>query len=253
MPLPPLHIHYQDSRLVVVEKPSGWLVHRSNIDRHEHRILVQALRDQIGQRVHPAHRLDKGTSGLLLCALDPDAARQLGQQFAQQQVSKTYLAVVRGWPPPAGRIDHPLTEEADAYEDSCDDNSAAANVAFAASTEFRRLATVELDVAVDRYPKSRYALVELHPLTGRRHQLRRHMKHIAHPIIGDATHGKGIHNRFFQRQFDSHRLLLACTALTFSHPDTGQPLKIAAPPDTSFTKVLGALGWSALSEMAERA
>ncbi|CAG0985121.1 partial tRNA pseudouridine synthase C, partial [Rhodocyclaceae bacterium] len=109
---------------------------------------------------------------------------------------------------------------------------------------YRRLAAVELPVAVDRYPTSRYALVALHPETGRQHQLRRHLKHIAHPIIGDATHGKGRHNRYFQQRFGCARLLLACTKMALRHPD-GRMLTIGTPPGDGFAKVIGELGWLA--------
>lgn len=234
----PLTILYHDDRLIAIDKPSGWLVHRSNIDRHETRILVQALRDQIGQYVYPAHRLDKGTSGVMLFALDPATAGKLGEQFEQHAVRKNYWAVVRGWPPESGRIDHPLKSERDEYGDV--PMSAEAQ---AARTDFRRLATVELPDTVDRYPTSRYALVSLDPLTGRRHQLRRHMKHIAHPIIGDATHGKGRHNRYFQTAFDCDRLLLACTELGFAHPGDGRNMVLRAPVGDQFAKLLNRLGW----------
>lgn len=232
-----LTILQRDERLVVIDKPSGWLVHRSNLDRHETRILVQALRDQIGRHVFPVHRLDKGTSGALLFALDPDAAQDLAGQFERQEVRKTYLAVVRGWPPESGRIDHPLARARDGYSDS---DSA---VPQAALTDYCRLASAEFPEAVDKYPTARYALVTLQPHTGRRHQLRRHMKHIAHPIIGDATHGKGKHNRFFQTRFGCERLLLACTDLRFRHPDAGRAMHVHAPVGDHFAAVIRAFGW----------
>lgn len=235
-----LTVLYRDEQLVAIDKPPGWLVHRSNLDRHETRILVQALRDQLGRHVHPVHRLDKGTSGVLLFTFDPAAAAALGRQFEDDAVAKSYLAVVRGWPPAAGLIDHPLRRVADDYEDA---PTAAAPQA--AQTAYRRLATVELPHAVDKYPTARYALLRLEPRTGRRHQLRRHMKHIAHPIIGDATHGKGRHNRFFQRRFGCDRLLLACAELRFRHPADGRPLRIGAPVGDQFAAVLRALGWEA--------
>jgi tRNA pseudouridine65 synthase len=234
---PPLAILYQDEHLVAIDKPSGWLVHRSPIDRHETRILVQALRDQLGRHMYPAHRLDKGTSGVLLFALHSEASRALGAQFETHTVRKTYWAVVRGWPAETGCIRHALREVADEYGEARGEDTREA------ITGFRRLATVELPFAVDRYPVSRYALVELQPVTGRRHQLRRHMKHIAHPIIGDATYGKGRHNRFFQDQFGCHRLLLACAELDFAHPVTGTSMTLSAPVSGQFAAVLGQFGW----------
>ena len=203
-----LELVYRDEHLVAINKPAGLLVHRSHLDRYETRFALQMLRDQIGQRVYPVHRLDKPTSGILLFALSPDIARQLSLLFEQRQVHKQYLAVVRGHCPEQGEIDHPLKEQRDKIADARmrDDKPAQE-----ATTCFRRLATVELPGAVDRYPQTRYSLVQLSPLTGRRHQLRRHMKHIGHPIIGDAKHGKGVHNRFMAAQYGCDRLLLACT------------------------------------------
>jgi len=242
-----LEILYRDDRLVAINKPAGLLVHRSNIDRHETRFAVQLLRDQIGQRVHPLHRLDKGTSGVLLFALDADCAREVGGQFQRDEIAKRYLAVVRGWPPEAGLIDHPLSRQFDDYGRKLGADSAAA-AALPAATEYRRLARVELPDAVDRYPSTRYALVELSPKSGRQHQLRRHLKHISHPIIGDATWGKGIHNRFFQQRFGCGRLLLACTRVELKHPQDGRALIISALLEQSFAAVLGALGWDGIHE-----
>ncbi|HAF56417.1 MAG TPA: pseudouridylate synthase [Thauera sp.] len=259
-----LDILYRDDWLVAIHKPSGLLVHRSPIAAHEERFAVQLLRDQIGQRVYPAHRLDRGTSGVLLFALEREVARTLAQRFESQAVEKRYLAIVRGHPPEDGLIDHALVRRLDPVETRCgkgagardalpedrDEGDAMATVdettqppAQSARTRFRRLATVELPHAVDRYATSRYALLALFPETGRRHQLRRHLKHIAHPIIGDATYGKGRHNRLFQTLFGSHRLLLACTRLALAHPVTGEPLAITAPPTEDFAAVVRHLGW----------
>lgn len=202
---------------------------------------MQRLRDQIGRPVWPVHRLDKGTSGVLLFALDPEAAAALAGQFERGTVAKAYWAVVRGYPPEAGVIDHPLRRMADEYG-----YRGAHDLPQPAVTRYRRLATVELPWRVDRYPSSRYALVELTPLSGRRHQLRRHMKHIAHPIVGDATHGKGRHNRLFQERLGCHRLLLAAVRLAFAHPDDGRPVAISAPPAPDFADCIRRLGWSQL-------
>lgn len=238
-----LTILFQDQHLVAIDKPAGLLVHRSMIDRRERRFALQMLRDQIGQRVYAAHRLDRGTSGVLLFALSSAVARSLGTMFEQRQVDKRYIAVVRGHPPPSGEIDHPLRRIVDPAEHA----SAAASEAPAqdACSRYRRLATIELPYRVDRYPTSRYALLELEPLSGRRHQLRRHLKHISHPIIGDATYGKGRHNRLFQTLFACDRLLLASTELRLTHPVTGAPLQLTAPLSKDFARLLGRLGWAA--------
>lgn len=232
---------YRDASLIAIHKPSGLLVHRSEIDRRETRFALQEVRDQIGQRVHAIHRLDKGTSGILLFGLDADSARAVSRQFEASTVDKRYLAVVRGWPQDEGEIDHPLSRQYDDYERQPDVIAPAQD----ALTRYRCLARVALPHQVDaRYPESRYALLALDPVTGRKHQLRRHLKHIAHPIIGDATYGKGQHNRLFTQLFGSQRLLLACTQLTLQHPHSGAPLHIMAPLAEDFAAVVNALGWS---------
>ena len=241
-PAPPmLTILYRDQHLIAIDKPSGLLVHRSEIDRRETRFAVQLLRDQIGQQVFPVHRLDRGTSGVLLFALDSDTARLLNQDFAAKQPAKTYLAVVRGHPADSGDIDHAITRQPDEREYVHGNAQLNAQPAF---TRYRTLARCTLPYAVDRYPQSRYALVELHPETGRRHQLRRHLKHIAHPIIGDATHGKGVHNRFFQQQFNVGRMLLHAVELSIRHPHSGETLTITAPLTGDFAHLLHELGWA---------
>ena len=233
-----LPIIYRDESLIAIHKPAGLLVHRSALDRHETRFALQMLRNQIGQKVYPVHRLDKGTSGVLLFALDREVGRVLSGQFERGEVRKRYVAVVRGHPSELGEIDHPLARMADEHA-----GIAADGAAQPATTRFRRLATVELPYRVDRYPSSRYALVELSPLSGRWHQLRRHMKHIAHPIIGDATHGKGRHNRLFQTLFGHPRLLLAATEMRLVHPLSGQALCLQAGLAEDFADVIVRLGW----------
>ena len=209
-PHPPLTVVYRDEYLIAIDKPSGLLVHRTLLDRNETRFAVQLLRDQIGQHVHPVHRLDRGTSGVLLFALDREIGRRLGAQFEAQRVDKTYLAVVRGHPPESGRIDHALSRQYDDYEFRPPDR-----------------ADGEAQPAATRY---------------RRHQIRRHLKHIAHPIIGDATYGKGAHNRLFTELFGSRRMLLACLEMRLTHPASGAALPLRAPLGADFTGVADALG-----------
>ena len=265
-----LPLLYRDEHLVAVHKPSGLLVHRSMIDRHETRFALQIVRDQIGQRVYPVHRLDKGTSGVLLFALDESSARQLGQSFDNGLVDKRYLAVVRGWAPESGVIDHPLRRIDDAYgspltaasksgvgrkflqvdgapsaaRDAVDSPQRLA--AQPAVTHFQCLAGAEIAERVEaeqRFPTTRYSLLALQPVTGRQHQLRRHLKHIAHPIIGDATYGKGIHNRFIAQRVGVSRLLLACLAMSFPHPLDARPIRVLARPDEAMRQAMRQLGW----------
>ncbi len=231
---------YRDEYLVAVDKPSGLLVHRSPVDRHETRFALQLVRDQIGQHVYPVHRLDKPTSGVLLFALSSAVAGQLSAQFAAHRVDKTYLAVVRGWCPQEGIVEHPLTDKPDRLADR---DRRAPRAAQDAVTAFQRLATVEIPLAVERYPQTRYSLVQLRPVQGRRHQLRRHLKHLGYPIIGDAKYGKGVHNRFFQQQYDCHRLLLLCRQMRLVHPVSGEPLVLQANPDAAWIRVMDAFAW----------
>ncbi len=219
-----MRILYQDEQIVAVDKPPGLLVHRTGLDAGETLFALQLLRDQLGRPVWPAHRLDKGTSGVLLFALDAETARLLGPVFeAPQGVRKTYQAVVRGWPPGSGLIDHPLRRMED-------DARATRTEVQAAQTRYRTLVRYELPLPQGRFPTTRCALVELQPLSGRRHQLRRHLKHIAHPIIGDATHGKGPLNRALAAQLGVQRLWLHALQLELSHPVHGTALSLEAPP-----------------------
>ncbi|WP_409420591.1 tRNA pseudouridine(65) synthase TruC [Pseudaeromonas sp. ZJS20] len=236
-----LKLLYQDDHLVVVHKPAGLLVHRSWLDKGETRFAMQMTRDLVGRHVFPVHRLDRPTSGLLLFALDPQTANRLSQAFAQHQVSKEYLAVVRGWTPAQHYIDYPLKEELDPIADRfCDPNKPAQ----AAQTWLQTLAKVELPFAVSpRHPSSRYSLVRLRPHTGRKHQLRRHLAHLSHPIVGDTTHGDGRHNQFFRQQFGSHRLLLLHHCLTFRHPHLGIPIQCRTELDPELQTLWAQLGW----------
>jgi tRNA pseudouridine65 synthase len=235
-----LPIIYRDEFLVVINKPSGLLVHRSEIDRHETRFAMQLVRDQLGQHVFPVHRLDKPTAGVLVFALSAEIAKEMGDIFSRHLLKKTYLALVRGYAPEQITVDHPLVEEPDKYTDKKARNNKAAQVAI---TEFKTLATIELPFSVDKYPGTRYSLVECKPKTGRKHQIRRHLKHISHPIIGDAKHGKGIHNRFFQEHFNCGGLMLAATELHIPHPVTQLPLKLIAPLEEKFSHILHKFGW----------
>lgn len=234
-----LSILYRDEYLIAINKPSGLLVHRSEIDRHETRFAMQLLRDQIGQHVFPVHRLDKPTSGVLLFALSAEVAALMGPIFAEHTAQKTYLAVVRGIAPENLHIDYALTEEQDKYTDK----KACPAEPKPAVTDIERLAEIALPVRLDKYSESRYSLVKCLPRTGRKHQIRRHLKHISHPIIGDAKHGKGNHNRFFQQQFSAHRLLLAATELVFTHPILNCDIKIVAPLDITMSNLLRRFGW----------
>ncbi len=236
-----LPILFQDEHFVAVNKPSGLLVHRSMIDRHETRFALQILRDQLGQHVYPLHRLDKPTSGVLLFALSKQAASDASALFATRAMKKTYWAITRGHCPEEGRIDYALSVELDKISDK---NAQKDKPAQSACTQFRCLAQTEQPFEIDRYPNSRFSLVECKPETGRKHQIRRHLKHISHPIIGDAKHGKGNYNRYFRDQLDAGRLLLAAMSLEFEHPYRNETLTVNAPLDEVFLSVINRFGWN---------
>ena len=229
-----LKILYYDNALIAIHKPAGLLVHKSAIDQHETLNAMHILRDQIGRWVYPLHRLDRPTSGVLLFALSSEIAKIIGEQFVQQKIHKVYQAIVRGYIAQSGVIDHPIKPTADFKSDK---EKVALKPAQEAITTFQRLGTLELPYYVDTFPSSRYSLVELTPKTGRKHQLRKHMKHLSHPIIGDPKYGKSKHNHFFQQQFNCHRLLLTATKIVFSHPITQQIMTINATVDGTFKEV----------------
>ncbi len=222
-----LNIHYQDEHIVVVHKPSGLLVHRSNIDKYETEFLLQTLRDQIGHLVYPVHRLDKPTSGLMVFGLSKQAAQVLTEAFTQKEVAKSYLAVVRGFVVDQ-IIDYPLKEQLDKMTDQLACQQKAPQDAV---TAVKVLATTTVNKPVGRYEQARFSLVSLTPHTGRKHQLRRHMAHIRHPIIGDTTHGDGKQNQFGRVHLSLHRLALLASTLQFSHPVSGQNMQFEAELD----------------------
>ena len=230
----PLSILYQDEECVAIDKPSGLLVHRSRIASEATENAMTLLRDQLNQWVYPIHRLDRPTSGILLFALSKESAQRFNQSFSQQKIKKTYLSIVRGFYPSSLFIDEPLKERLDPLSDALANPYKKPQNA---QTQTRCLAHVELPIYLNRYPTSRYSLVCAQPLTGRRHQIRRHLAHQSHPIIGDTSHGRTEHNHFFQKHFQCHRLLLAATQLQFTHPFTQQEIEINAPLSTDFLRI----------------
>ena len=238
--IPPiLTIIYQDQYLVAVDKPSGMLVHRSFLDKHETRFVMQTLRDQLGQHVYPVHRLDRPTSGVLVFALSAEIARLLSQQIEAGYWQKGYLAVVRGYVAASGVLDYPLKEQ---HDDIADKFTKVEKAAQSALTRYQPLHYVELPFAVSRYATARYSLVALQPITGRKHQLRRHLAHLRHPVVGDTSHGDGKHNALFRQQFANERLLLCAFILQLPHPVTGETLCLQAGL-AELDELLARLGW----------
>ncbi|MBA2963117.1 MULTISPECIES: pseudouridine synthase [Ramlibacter] len=203
-----LTLLYLDADLVAIDKPAGLLVHPSALDAHEERTALRTLEAQLGERLFPLHRLDKATSGVLLFARSRTAASHWRMAFEAGTVAKRYVALVRGWPPAGGEIDYPLARDPEL--------PSAGQERLPAVTRYERQACFEWPFAVDgRHPTSRYALVEVTPLTGRRHQIRRHFKQLAHPVVGDSTHGKGAHNRAVAAWLGVQRLWLHAACVDF--------------------------------------
>lgn len=235
-----LEIIYQDEFFVAVNKPAGMLVHRSWLDKHETQFVMQTLRDQIGQHVFPLHRLDRPTSGVLIFALSSEVASQVMPMFANHEMEKTYHAIVRGWIEESGRLDYALKVELDKIADK---HASQDKEAQEAITDYWPLAKVEVPHSTGRFPTTRYCLMEMKPLTGRKHQLRRHMAHLRHPIVGDTTHGDGKHNKLFREVYDSHRLLLHASSLEFVHPFTNEKLVIKAGVDQTWQTLCDEFAW----------
>ena len=214
---------------MAVNKPHGLLVHRSAIAADTAEFAVQILRDQIGLKVYPVHRLDRKTAGVLLFALTGEMNRLMQMQFQEGQVEKNYHAVVRGFTPDHLEIDYPLKRDDGLVQD--------------AFTAFKTIKKVELELPFGQHATSRYSLVDLHPTTGRMHQLRKHMAHIFHPIIGDRPHGCNKQNKFFKEHFKMDVMLLHAIKLRFTHPGTGQFIEISGDYQPEFKRMLHELSF----------
>jgi len=226
-----LPILFEDNHFIAIDKPAGLLVHRTKLNAAENRFALQMVRDQVGYRVFPVHRLDKPTSGVLLFGKDPESARLFSDLIQARALVKTYTAIVRGWVPAQDRIDYALKEIQDKTTDSKAQKDKPPQEAV---TDYTLLAKTEVAHAVGRYATARYSLVEVVPLTGRKNQIRRHFKHIFHPIVGDRKFGDRDHNAFFRTHLESDRLLLTATGLGFIHPYSSEPIQIRT--HTGFAK-----------------
>lgn len=236
-----LTILYQDEYLVVVNKPAGMLVHRGERDSDNRPILLQSLRDQLGLRVYPVHRLDRMTSGVIALALNSETASLMVDQWRVRTVEKRYLAVVRGYMPDEVHLDYAMAPPIDKFK-----KNPKPKPVQEAITDFYCLGKVEIPVAIDKYPQSRYSLVEAIPKTGRKHQIRRHLKHLSHPIIGDTRYGKGRHTQYFRDTMDCPQMLLHAWQLSFEHPYEDKTLTLTAGLNETWWTILKAFGWSDL-------
>ncbi|MDX5340299.1 MAG: pseudouridine synthase [Cyclobacteriaceae bacterium] len=228
-----LDILFEDENLVIIDKPAGLLVHRTRQAFGEEENALIQLRDQIGSWVAPVHRLDRATSGILLFAKNEEVLPNLKARFMDRKVRKIYLSIARGIPKEKeGLIDHPLLSERSKKLQE-------------AQTRYSVLAESEIPFnSTGRYPTSRYSLLEVELLTGRTHQIRRHLAHIRHYIIGDKKHGDNKQNIFFEKQFGLQNLLLHAWKLSFSHPITGKEISLSCLPPAHFRIIMQELGWN---------
>ncbi|MGK5085909.1 pseudouridine synthase [Bdellovibrionota bacterium FG-1] len=228
-----LRILFQDDSLVAVDKPSGFHVHppedqQNRISNHVNCLAI--LRDQIQTYLYPVHRIDVATSGVLVFALTPEAAKAISAQFQNREARKTYYCVVRGWVEDEGCFDAPLRSMKDEAKH------------LEANTRYRCIARVELPTAIGKYETARYSLIEANPLTGRYHQIRRHFARGSHPLLGDAVHGNGEHNRFFRIELKIPALMLKAQRLALKHPLTGEPLCLESRWTGKWHKVFDLFG-----------
>jgi tRNA pseudouridine65 synthase len=219
-----LEILYQDDAIVAINKPHGLLVHRSPIAADASEFAIQLLRDQIGQKVFPVHRLDRKTSGVLLFARNDEVNSILQEAFRNKKVEKKYRALVRGFTPESGTIDYALTREDGKVQD--------------AVTHYSRLETFEIPVALGKHATSRYSLLDVEPETGRMHQIRKHLAHIFHPIIGDRPHGCNKQNKLFLEKWEMNRMLLHAQEIRFVHPVSHDFITIQAELSVEFKRTL---------------
>lgn len=219
-----LEIVYKDAEMVVINKPNGMLVHPSPIARDAQTSAMQLLRDQLGTYVYPAHRLDRKTSGLLIFCLKNEYIPSIKEQFALRQVKKVYWAIVRGYTEDSGLINYPLQNDKGKTQD--------------ALTNYETLARAEIPVAFGKHTTSRYSLVKLMPETGRMHQLRKHMAHILHPIIGDRPHGCNKQNKLFKEKWQMTNMMLHAKSLEFFHPVSKDKISLSADLPSEFKRML---------------
>jgi len=223
-----LDIIYQDENLIAANKPNGMLVHRSNIAKDATEFALQILRNQIGKYVFPIHRLDRKTSGVLLFGLNKEIVKLTQNEFEKGRVSKKYVAIVRGFFPEKIEVDYPLINDRNKKQE--------------AFTFFQKIKKTELEIPFGKHSTSRYSLIEAFPKTGRQHQIRKHLNHLRHPIIGDRPHGCNKQNKLFKENWKLETMLLHARSLTFIHPVLDKEIKIEAPFNTEFLRMKKILG-----------
>lgn len=220
----PLEIVYEDDWIVAINKPAGLLVHRSSIATNTDIYALQLLRDQIGFHVFPIHRLDRKTSGILLFAKEKTFVHAFQEALSSNETTKIYHAIVRGYFPNQVYVDHDLINEKGKTQ--------------SAITEFKLIKNIEIDLPFGKFKTSRYALIEALPKTGRMHQIRKHLNHLRHPIIGDRPHGCNKQNKLFLEKWNLNKMLLHSKQLEMHHPYIDQRLTVKSTLPEHFNQIL---------------
>ena len=227
----PIRIVYEDEHLVVLDKPAGMVVHPGA--GHSGGTLVNALLHHvkdlsgIGGELRPGivHRLDRGTSGLMVVAKSDLAHQELSRQFSDREVDKEYVALVWGLVQPGRRIDAPIGRDPGDRQRM--------------STRARRARNAVTRVTFARHYKG-VSLLKVAIATGRTHQIRVHLSAIGHPIVGDATYG-GVHRRTGSHLRAVQRLerpFLHSARLAFTHPVDGRRVEFDSPLPLDLQAVL---------------
>jgi len=222
-----LEIIYEDEYLIAINKPHGLLVHRSSIATNTDLYALQLLRNQVGYHVFPVHRLDRKTAGVLLFSKTAEFVAPVQQTLHKESTAKRYHAIVRGFFPEEIIVDYALTNDKGKTQE--------------AITLFKCIQRTELPIALGKHETSRYSLIEAYPKTGRMHQIRKHLNHLRHPIIGDRPHGCNKQNKLFLEKWQLNTMLLDAKELTFIHPASRETIHIKADYSEEFVRISTAL------------
>lgn len=220
---PVIELIYKDGDLLAINKPCGLLVHKTKIAADADTSVLKILRKQLEQKLYTIHRLDRKTSGVLLFGLDKNIVQLVQKEFMEHRVEKKYMAIVRGFFPEKIEVNHALTNDRNKTQE--------------ANTFFQKIKQTELDIPFGKFQTSRYSLIEAFPKTGRQHQIRKHLNHLRHPIIGDRPHGCNKQNKLFKEKWNFTTMLLHAKTLKLIHPISKSPFSLEAPLSAEFLQM----------------
>lgn len=233
-----MNIIYEDESLLVIDKPNKMLVYPSPMAKNCHWFATKELAKLGYENLHTIHRLDRPTSGVLLFAKNAEMAKEMSLLFRNKKIEKCYICLVRGYTEDEGRIEKELKKDGEGELQN-------------ASTYYKTMERNEVDRQISKYPKSRFSLLKVEPLTGRMHQIRRHLAHLRHPIIGDKRYGDRHYNKYMLEKLKMENLMLHASSLSFVHPFTKEKLKIVAPLPAAMCKLLNELHFSTIPTLLQ--